>query len=99
MPNRNAATKRRQAESLVVAKNWGQPWRQREIELVMLAAPAHEVAGQLGRSVYAIQSARHLLAQGITLGGGHKPRPADRVRAMCACHGLEVTALGECALA
>lgn len=98
MTDHNAATRVHQEASLLQAENWGQPWMAHEIELLREDSPAHELAEVLARTVYAVQTARYLLAQGATLGGGHGRKPARAARPSCPCHGLEVLPSGTCAL-
>jgi hypothetical protein len=86
-----------QQRSLLNAENWGQPWMPHEVELLLEPAPATELAELLRRTVFAVQSARHLLAQGVALGGGHGAHRAREVK-VCPCHGLQVLPTGGCAL-
>lgn len=74
MSDRNESTRRAQQLSLLNAEAHRQPWDGLEVELISDdSATAAELAELLGRTVYAVQSARHLLAQGATLGGGQAP--------------------------
>jgi hypothetical protein len=69
-----------------------------EVDLLLEDSPATELAEVLERTVYAVTSARHLLAQGVALGGGQGTKPARKARPMCPCHGLEVLPTGTCSL-
>jgi hypothetical protein len=79
MSNNSAATKVKQAETLVVAQRWGYPWTNADIELLEACGdvPAAELAEALQRSLYAVHSAREALARGERLGGG-KRRPGGQ---------------------
>ena len=79
MTDNNASTRRLQAQSLNHADQHGEPWIPDEVELLLEPASAADLAALLGRTVYAVTSARHLLAKGQPIGGGN-PRspPASR---------------------
>jgi hypothetical protein len=86
-----------QERSLLTAKNHREPWLPHEVDLLTEDAEASELAEILGRTLYAVTNARHLLAKGVSLGGGHgtvhQPSPT-----VCPCHGLQVLPTGACAL-
>lgn len=74
----SASTIAAQGRTLVQATNHREPWAQVEVDLVIETReiPAEEVAETLGRTLYAIQWARHALDAGLPLGGGHGPSEA-----------------------
>jgi len=93
----HASTLAKQQASLLTAANHREPWMPHEVELLTEPTEAAQLAELLGRTVYAVQSARHLLAQGVALGGGHGASTAPEVK-VCPCHGLQVLPTGACAL-
>lgn len=82
MADHNAATRLHQERSLLEADNHGMPWDAVEVELLQEGAEAVATAALLGRTVYAVQSARHRIAQGEDLGGGKPRRSTEASRAM-----------------
>lgn len=82
MADHNAATRLHQQASLLEAENHGLPWDAVEVELLQEGAEAVHTAALLGRTVYAVQSARHRIAKGEALGGGKERRSTPASRAM-----------------
>lgn len=83
MPS-SASTLRAQGRTLGSAKNHREPWAVTEVELVIETreVPAAEVAETLGRTLYAVQWARHAVDTQLPIGGGVAPQtPASRQRA------------------
>jgi len=64
-----------QGRTVGKATHHREPWAVTEIELVVETReiPAEEVAETLGRTLYAIQWARHALDAGLPIGGGAEP--------------------------
>lgn len=76
MSDSNSSTRRAQARTLATAVAWGEEWGKQEIEMVA-AFPeetAEELARALGRTVYAVQSVRERLAQGLVDATGARRR-------------------------
>lgn len=86
-----------QQRSLLTARNHREPWMPHEVDLLNEKSEASELAEVLGRTVYAVTAARHLLSRGVVLGGGHGGTAARPI-ATCNCHGLQVLPTGACAL-
>lgn len=76
----HASTIAHQGRTETMATSHREPWAQVEVDLVIETRdiPAVEVAEALGRTLYAIQWARHALDTGLPLGGGNEPaKPAS----------------------
>jgi hypothetical protein len=97
MTTTHASTIRHQQATLALATNHREPWAPHEVELLTEPGEAAELAVVLGRTLYAVQSARHQLAQGVTLGGGPGAGAGTRPgREACPCHGRERLPSGGC---
>lgn len=97
MPSHPSTVAHQQA-SLLTATNYREPWMAHEVELLTENAPASELAETLGRTVYAVQTARYLLSQGVKLGGGRGTAASQPAPTVCTCHGLQVLPSGACSL-
>lgn len=97
MPSHPSTIAHQQA-SLLTATNHREPWMPHEVDLLTENAEASELAATIGRTVYAVQAARHLLRQGVELGGGRGTAASRPAPTMCACHGLQVLPSGACSL-
>lgn len=64
-----------QGRTATKATHHREPWAVTEVELVVETRdiPAEEVAETLGRTLYAVQWARHAVDHGIPVGGGKAP--------------------------
>lgn len=96
MPTQKSTIAHQQA-SLLTATNHREPWMPHEVELLKEPVEASELAALLNRTLYAITNARHLLAKGVSLGGGHGML-VQTSPTVCPCHGLQVLPSGSCAL-
>lgn len=93
----HASTLAHQQATLALATNHREPWEAHEVDLLLEPSESSELAVVLGRTLYAVQSARFLLSKGVKLGGGHGASTQREIK-VCACHGLEALRSGACAL-
>lgn len=86
-----------QQTSLLSANNHREPWQPHEIELLLEEGSIAEQAELLGRTYYAVENARYLLAQGVALGGGRGTHQTVAPK-VCPCHSLQALPTGACSL-
>lgn len=79
----NKSSRAAQARTLPKAIARGEEWTPAELEVVIehTEATAEEIANTLGRTLYAVQTCRYLLAKGVVPGGGVRhSTPASRAQ-------------------
>lgn len=75
MPTSKATLKAQRA-SLAGAHRWGTEWTGNDVAHLSEGS-AIQVARRLGRTVFAIQSARHIVKSGGKVGGGGRSRQPE----------------------